>query len=115
MALPIASSTSCYVTILLYYSLTGWGVNSVAPVEAGGWPDDVFGPSPIPFSDTYPEVKAMTVDQIKEAIAAFGAAARRAVEAGFDMIEIHGAHGYLFSNFMSPLSNVSQVSLCLQP
>lgn len=82
-------------------------MDSTAPVELGGWPDNVWGPSPIPFSDTFPEVKEMTVAQIKETVAAFRAAARRAIEAGFDMIELHAAHGYLFSNFMSPLSNVS--------
>lgn len=48
----------------------------------------------------------MSVKQIEETVEAFGAAAQRAVAAGFDMIELHGAHGYLISSFLSPLSNV---------
>ncbi|PSS03669.1 NADPH dehydrogenase [Coniella lustricola] len=81
------------------------GSNHTATVEEGGWPDNVWGPSAIPFSSTYPPVKEMTVEQIHETVEAFTAAAKRAVEAGFDVIEIHGAHGYLFTAFMSPLSN----------
>ncbi|KAJ4394498.1 NADH-dependent flavin oxidoreductase [Gnomoniopsis smithogilvyi] len=81
------------------------GKPHVAEPDVGGWPDNVWGPSAIPFSHTYPQVKEMTVEQINETIEAFGKAAKRAVEAGFDVIEIHGAHGYLITNFMSPLSN----------
>lgn len=82
-------------------------VSAVAGDAEGGWPNDVWGPSSIPFSHLYPQVQEMTVEQIRETVEAFGAAARRAVEAGFDVIEIHGAHGYLLTAFMSPLSNVS--------
>lgn len=79
----------------------------IANQEVGGWPDNVWGPSPIPFDpQTFPPVKEMSVDQINETVEAFGAAAQRAVAAGFDVIEIHGAHGYLISSFLSPLSNV---------
>ncbi|KAF3768977.1 FMN-linked oxidoreductase [Cryphonectria parasitica EP155] len=81
------------------------GKPHVAGEDVGGWPDNVWGPSAIPFSHTYPQVKEMTVEQIRETVEAFGAAAKRAVEAGFDVIEIHGAHGYLQTAFMSPLSN----------
>lgn len=83
------------------------GKPHVATEDVGGWPDDVWGPSAIPFSQTYPQVKEMTLDQVRELVDAFAAAAKRAVEAGFDVIEIHGAHGYLLTAFMSPLSNVS--------
>lgn len=69
----------------------------MATPDVGGWPDNVWGPSAIPFSETYPQVKEMTTDQIKETIEAFATAAKRAVEAGFDVIEIHGAHGYLIT------------------
>lgn len=82
------------------------GANHTASVEEGGWPDNVWGPSAIPFSSTYPPVKEMTREQIRETVEAFVSAAKRAVEAGFDVIEIHGAHGYLLTAFMSPLSNV---------
>lgn len=82
----------------------------IASEDVGGWPDDVWGPSAISFDDaTFPQVKEMSVEQIKETVEAFGTAAQRAIAAGFDMIEIHGAHGYLISSFMSPLSNVSQL------
>lgn len=86
------------------------GKPHVAGPKEGGWPDNVWGPSAIPFSHTYPSVKEMTVDQIKETVEAFGTAAKRAVEAGFDVIELHGAHGYLITSFMSPLSNVSPLT-----
>ena len=77
-----------------------------APSDAGGWPDDIWGPSPIPFSDAYPKVKEMSREQIAEVVDAFAAAARRAVDAGVDVIEVHGAHGYLLNQFLSPLANV---------
>ncbi|KAJ4420042.1 NADH-dependent flavin oxidoreductase [Gnomoniopsis sp. IMI 355080] len=73
------------------------GTPHVATPDAGGWPDNVWGPSAISFSKTFPQVKEMTLDQIKETIEAFAQAAKRAVEAGFDVIEIHGAHGYLIT------------------
>ncbi|KAJ4354175.1 NADH-dependent flavin oxidoreductase [Didymosphaeria variabile] len=71
----------------------------------GGWPHEVWGASPIPFKENYITPKEMTVDDIQEVVKAFGAAAKRAVEAGFDFIEIHAAHGYLISSFLSPISN----------
>lgn len=82
------------------------GKSHVAGEDVGGWPNNVLGPSAIPFSETFPRVREMTLEQVRELIRAFASAARRAVEAGFDVIEIHGAHGYLLTEFMSPLSNV---------
>jgi 2,4-dienoyl-CoA reductase-like NADH-dependent reductase (Old Yellow Enzyme family) len=75
-----------------------------APVaEAdGGWP--VSGPSAIAFPG-YPEPAAMSVEDIAAVVAAWAQAARRALEAGYEVIEIHGAHGYLLHSFLSPLSN----------
>ncbi|KAI3397602.1 hypothetical protein diail_10574 [Diaporthe ilicicola] len=81
------------------------GESHIATEEQGGWPDHVWAPSPIPFSKTFPQPKEMTPDQIWETIEAFATASKRAIEAGFDLIEIHGAHGYLITQFMSPLSN----------
>lgn len=63
------------------------------------------GPSAIAFSDQYRVPHALTVDEIHRLVEAFGQGARRAVEAGVDTLEIHGAHGYLIHQFMSPLSN----------
>lgn len=68
-------------------------------------PESIIAPSAIAFNDKMKQPAAMTVDQIKETIQAFKDGARRAKEAGFDIIELHGAHGYLINQFLSPLSN----------
>lgn len=62
-------------------------------------------PSPIPFSEKYRVPKELTAEEIQQIVEAFGQAARRAVEAGFDAVEIHGAHGYLINEFLSPITN----------
>jgi len=68
-----------------------------------GW--ETIAPSPIPFhhSERIPHV--LTVEEIKELVEDFRKAAKRSVQAGFDVIEIHAAHGYLIHQFLSPLSN----------
>ncbi|MEW9698253.1 NADPH dehydrogenase NamA [Paenibacillus sp. SI8] len=65
----------------------------------------ILAPSAIPFSDAYKTPDAATHAQIQETIKAFADAAYRAKEAGFDIIEIHAAHGYLINEFLSPLTN----------
>jgi len=85
-------------------NLDGSG-SHVATLEEGGWPEDVIAPSAIPFVDTYPHPKEMSAERIASIIDAFEAATHRAKAAGFDFIEIHGAHGYLIHEFVSPLSN----------
>ncbi|KAI0862009.1 NADPH dehydrogenase [Xylaria cubensis] len=78
----------------------------VASKEHGGWGDNVWAPSPIPVAEEqYARPKEMTAEDIKELLQAFRDSARRSLEAGFDTIEIHGAHGYIFSQFMSPITN----------
>lgn len=74
---------------------------TIAPAE-GGWP--TAAPSAIAF-DGFDQPRALDTAGIDEVVAAFGAAARRAVAAGFEVIEIHAAHGYLIHEFLSPLSN----------
>ena len=74
------------------------------PPEEGGWLE-VLAPSPIQFLPNYPQPRPMTVEDIGHTISAFADAAKRAVKAGFQVIEIHAAHGYLIHEFLSPLSN----------
>jgi 2,4-dienoyl-CoA reductase-like NADH-dependent reductase (Old Yellow Enzyme family) len=69
----------------------------------GGWP--VVAPSPIPFHEDDPQPIPLDEQGITGIIDAFTAAARRALQAGFRVIEIHSAHGYLLHEFLSPLSN----------
>lgn len=66
---------------------------------------DIIAPSSIPFNDKSKVPQEMTDEQISETISAFQNAAKRAKESGFDIIEIHGAHGYLINEFLSPLTN----------
>ncbi|WP_405504807.1 NADH:flavin oxidoreductase/NADH oxidase [Streptomyces purpurascens] len=76
-----------------------------APVgpDAYGW--DSVAPSPLAFDERHPAPAELTVDQIKDIVGQFAAAARRALAAGFEIAEIHGAHGYLINEFLSPYSN----------
>ncbi|SFN09690.1 2,4-dienoyl-CoA reductase [Chryseobacterium oleae] len=77
--------------------------NLQIPLEEG-W--ETVAPSAIPYhpSERIPHI--LTVEEIKEQVDNFKKAAKRAVKAGFDLIEIHGAHGYLVHQFLSPLSNI---------
>ena len=75
--------------------------------EEGGW-NNVVAPSSVPFSESYAIPQALDSAGIQKLIGAFVAAAERAIEAGFDLIELHAAHGYLFHEFLSPLSNHRQ-------
>jgi 2,4-dienoyl-CoA reductase-like NADH-dependent reductase (Old Yellow Enzyme family) len=70
---------------------------------AGGWP--VLAPSPIPFTEGEPPPISLDQAGIEQTIVAFEAAARRSLAAGFRVLEIHAAHGYLLHEFLSPLSN----------
>jgi NADPH2 dehydrogenase len=66
---------------------------------------DIIAPSAIPFNEKMKTPMEMTKNEIDETIAAFKHGAERAKQAGYDVIEIHGAHGYLINEFLSPLSN----------
>ncbi|TLS36411.1 NADPH dehydrogenase NamA [Pseudalkalibacillus caeni] len=65
----------------------------------------IVAPSSIPFNDKMKTPEEMTEEKIHETIEAFREGARRTREAGFDVIELHGAHGYLINEFLSPLTN----------
>ena len=62
-------------------------------------------PSAVPVSDAAPAPHALNPDEIKDIVDAFAVAARRSFDAGFRVLEIHGAHGYLIQSFLSPISN----------
>ena len=97
------------------------GHGAVSPDE-GGWVP--LGPTSAPFAENYPTPRMMTLDDIRAVVDAFTHAAYRARRIGFDVIEIHAAHGYLIHEFLSPLSNTrtddyggsfeNRIRLCLE-
>jgi 2,4-dienoyl-CoA reductase-like NADH-dependent reductase (Old Yellow Enzyme family) len=80
-----------------------WDSYGVILPGDGGWLP--FAPSPIPFSPGDPTPRALDAAGIERVLAAFARAAARAVAAGFELLEIHSAHGYLLHEFLSPLAN----------
>lgn len=80
------------------------GSRTVQAAESG-WPHEVWGPSAVPYSDTYPSPRALDAEGIARVVGAFADAATRALDAGFRILEVHAAHGYLLHQFLSPLSN----------
>ncbi|MDT0265946.1 NADH:flavin oxidoreductase/NADH oxidase [Streptomyces sp. DSM 44915] len=89
----------------------GRKASSQLPWEGGGplggeerpWP--TVGPSPVPFAEGHPAPHELSEAEIAEVVEQFAAAARRALAAGFQVVEVHGAHGYLIGEFLSPHSN----------
>ena len=81
-----------------------WQGGKPVPIGEGGW--QIVGPSALPFDSGYQTPHALSPSEIDEIVAAFRRAAERALAAGFQVIEIHGAHGYLLHEFLSPLSNI---------
>jgi 2,4-dienoyl-CoA reductase-like NADH-dependent reductase (Old Yellow Enzyme family) len=80
-----------------------WSGGGAVPPEQGGW--QPVGPTAEPFAPGYPVPRALTEDEIAQIVGAFADAARRALAAGFEVVEVHAAHGYLLHEFLSPLSN----------
>jgi 2,4-dienoyl-CoA reductase-like NADH-dependent reductase (Old Yellow Enzyme family) len=80
-----------------------WEIARTIPPSEGGW--QPVAPSAIRFDDIYPLPTALDRAGMDKITADFVAAAHRALAAGFDLIEVHAAHGYLFHEFLSPLSN----------
>ena len=80
-----------------------WVTEKPIGPDQGGW--EPVGPSAIPFTEGYPTPKALSREEVGQTVKAFSAAAQRALKAGFQVIEIHAAHGYLINSFLSPFSN----------
>jgi 2,4-dienoyl-CoA reductase-like NADH-dependent reductase (Old Yellow Enzyme family) len=81
-----------------------WQGGKPVAIGEGGW--EIVAPSALPFDTGYQTPRALSVSEIDDLIAAFRRAAERALAAGFELIEIHGAHGYLLHEFLSPFSNI---------
>ncbi|KAJ6590480.1 FMN-linked oxidoreductase [Mycena vulgaris] len=83
-----------------------WVMDETTASEGlGGWPDDIWGPSALRYAPGYPMPKELNKEMVKDIVRAFATATKRAVKAGFDVIEIHSGHGYLLHSFLSPVSN----------
>jgi len=83
-----------------------WEGGAALSPQQGGW--QVIGPSAIPFSEDSPTPKELDLQGIRQFIKDYCDATKRALQAGFSIIEIHAAHGYLFHEFLSPISNTRQ-------
>lgn len=81
-----------------------WEPTGVVAPDDGGW-HNIMAPSALAFSPDYPQPEVLTLDGIAQVIDAFVAGARRALDAGFRVAELHAAHGYLLHEFLSPLAN----------
>ena len=79
-----------------------WLGRGYVPVADGGW--ETVGPSPVGYAD-WPAPRELTTDELTAMPGRWAVAARRALEAGFEVAEIHAAHGYLLHQFLSPLTN----------
>ncbi|ESZ98415.1 hypothetical protein SBOR_1196 [Sclerotinia borealis F-4128] len=82
-----------------------WLGSHNATKEAGGWPDDIIGPSAVPYDQGSFVPREMTLSEIANFRKSWISAVERSLRAGFDVIEIHAAHGFLFHQFLSPVSN----------
>jgi 2,4-dienoyl-CoA reductase-like NADH-dependent reductase (Old Yellow Enzyme family) len=80
-----------------------WRGGKPLDTGSGGW--QPIAPSPLPFADGYAVPREMTEPDMERVRTAFAAAARRGSEAGFEVVEVHMAHGYLLHEFLSPLTN----------
>jgi 2,4-dienoyl-CoA reductase-like NADH-dependent reductase (Old Yellow Enzyme family) len=81
-----------------------WRGHGAVAEGAGGW--QVVGPSELPFNETYPKPREMSRADLDKCVDDFVFAAELSLQAGFEVVEVHAAHGYLLHEFLSPLSNL---------
>lgn len=104
-------SQSQLIGIQLFHSgrkgstVAPWLGSHSAIKEEGGWPDDIIGPSAVPYDQGSFMPKEMTLSDIADFRRSWVSAVERSMRAGFDVIEIHAAHGFLLHQFLSPVSN----------
>lgn len=99
-----------------------WEKPGAVPFDEGGW--QPVGPTEQPFAAIYPRPAVLDANGMRDIVTAFREAAKRALDAGFSVVEIHAAHGYLLHEFLSPLSNTrtdtyggsfeNRIRLCLE-
>ncbi len=80
-----------------------WAGGKPLSATEGGW--EPVGPSPVPFDATYSVPKELTTSEITDIVSQFAHSAQRSLDAGFRVVEVHAAHGYLLHEFLSPISN----------
>jgi 2,4-dienoyl-CoA reductase-like NADH-dependent reductase (Old Yellow Enzyme family) len=83
-----------------------WAGGAPIPLHDGGWKP--VAPSALPFDNGYTVPKALSLTELDQVVSDFVAAAQRALQAGFQVVEIHSAHGYLLHEFLSPFANQRQ-------
>jgi 2,4-dienoyl-CoA reductase-like NADH-dependent reductase (Old Yellow Enzyme family) len=83
-----------------------WNGGELLSPEDGGW--EPVGPSNLPFSEDMAVPRALSVEEIEQLVVKWSDAAKLALEAGFDVVELHFAHGYLAHEFLSPISNTRE-------
>lgn len=81
-----------------------WRGQGAVPPTGGGWP--VVGPSPVAFSEKYPQPREMSKADLAKCVEDFVFATELSLQAGFEVVEVHAAHGYLLHEFLSPHSNI---------
>jgi len=104
-AVPAIQIGHCGAKAACNGAVKNWAPLTEADAAEGRAPWQGIAPSPIPYGPGFLAPKEMDTDDIRDLIDAFGEATRRAVDAGYDIIEVHGAHGYLLHQFLSPVTN----------